>query len=253
MPAAVLRGIALGLALLVAGAAARAGETNGSLYQATVFVTGQGEETRGPALARALATVLVRVSGNPALAESPAVAALGAEAGSAVAGFAYRDRMAGIPVHDEQGSRDRPYDLIVDFAPAAIDAMLAGLGETPWAGPRPELLALVTVENGATRFPLTADGARGRDMREALAAAATLYGVPVELPSAAAASPNGAGLALDGTLRWDDAALGWMADWTIAAGGTTYRWTAEAVSFDQAFRVAVGGAAQVLSGHGAPH
>ena len=55
MPAAVLRGIALGLALLVTGAANGAAGTVDDLYRATVFVTGQGEATRGPALARALA------------------------------------------------------------------------------------------------------------------------------------------------------------------------------------------------------
>ena len=34
-----------------------------------MFVTGQGEETRGPGLAKALAAVLVKVSGDPRLGD----------------------------------------------------------------------------------------------------------------------------------------------------------------------------------------
>lgn len=258
--AAVLRGLSAGLALLAATPAAAA--TDSDLYRVTVFVTGQGEETRGPALEKALVAVLVKVAGDPRLAASPAAAALAPEAAGAVSGLAYRDRMEGIPVHDEQGSRDRPYDLTVDFDPAAIDALLARMGAAPWPAPRPELLAVVKVENGATRFFLAADGREGRDMREAMDAAAAKYGMPVVLPTRAELARAGdaaallaavdADAAVAGTLDWDDAALGWTVDWTMTADGMDHRWTAEAVSFDAAFSVAIGGAAQILSGHGAP-
>ena len=67
-----------------------------------------------------------------------------------VEGFSYRDLMEGIPVHDEQGSRDRPYDLTVIFEPDEVDAALAALGSAPWTGPRPELLVVVAVRNGDT-------------------------------------------------------------------------------------------------------
>lgn len=259
--AAALCGLWAGLVLLAAPAASAEGA--GDLYRVTVFVTGQGEETRGPALEKALAAVLVKVSGDPRLADAPAAAALAPEAAGAVSGFTYRDLMAGIPVHDEQGSRDRPYDLTVDFDTAAIDALLARVGEAPWPAPRPELLAVVKVENGSTRFFLAADGWEGRDMREAMDAAAAQYGMPVVLPTraqlaraggvAALLAAVGADAAVAGTLDWNDDALGWTVGWTMAAGGTNHRWTAEAVSFDAAFRVAIGGAAQILSGHGAPN
>ena len=39
---------------------------------------------------------------------------------------------------------------------------------------------------------------------------------------------------------------GWPID------GKTYRWQVRGVSFDEAFRVAMGGAAQILSGNGQP-
>jgi len=252
-------------ALLIAAAPARSAEIvgaeEGGLYSATVIVTGR-EETRQAGLRQAFLAVLAKASGDPRLIADPAAVALAEGAPAAVADFAYRDRMEGIPVHDEQGSRDRPYDLTVDFDPAAIDALLARVGGTPWPAPRPELLAVVKVENGATRFFLAADGREGRDMREALDAAAAQYGMPVVLPAraelaragdvAALLAAVGADAAVAGTLDWDDDALGWTVDWTMTAGGTDHRWTAEAVSFDAAFRVAIGGAAQILSGHGAP-
>jgi len=232
--------------------------TDCDLYTVTVRVTGQGEATRGPGVAKALGDVLVKVSGNPALALEPAAIALASEAAGLVDGWSYRDLMEGIPVHDEQGSRDRPYALTVRFDPARIDAALKALDTAPWPEPRPSLTAVVTVTNGATRFVLADDGARGRDMREALAAAADQYGMQVTVPTEAAArdaptpSPGGAAT-LFGALDWDDGALGWTAEWRMTTDGTKYRWTTGPVSFDEAFRAAVGGAAQILSGHGAPN
>ncbi len=133
-------------------------------------------------------------------------------------------------------------------------------------GPRPEVLAVVAVENGALRFTLAADGAKGRDMREAMAEAAGRYGMPVALPGEALAADAGvddrglealrgaagADVALAGTLAWSGADLAWNADWRLVVGGRPYRWSAYRVSFDDAFRAAIGGAAQILSGQGAP-
>ena len=83
--------------------------------------------------------------------------------------------------------------------------------------------------------------------------------MPVTVPPAAAAGdagppdPRGAAATLSGALDWDDAALGWTTAWRMTSEGTEYRWTAGPASFDDAFRTAVGGAAQILSGHGAPN
>lgn len=274
MHPARLRSLAPPLAWLALMAAAEPAEIVPDLYTATVFVTGQGEETRGPGFASALAAVLVKVSGDPGLADDPGLAALGARASDFVEAFSYRDRMEGIPVHDEQGSRDRPYDLTVTFEPEAIDAALEAMGGEPWRGPRPALLVVVAVRNGDAGFVLAADGAKGRDMREALAGAAEQYGMPAELPTEAAlvnagiASPGfahvewevfdallsstDADVAVTGTLTWSDADLGWDADWGMTIDGVPYRWQSHRVSFDNAFRSAIGGAARILSGHGPP-
>jgi hypothetical protein len=192
-----------------------------------------------------------------------------------VTDFAFRDRMAGIPAHDEQGTRDRPYDLTVRFDPAKIDAALRALGREPWKGPRPRLAALVGIEVGGTPYLLASDGKRGRDQREALAEAAARYGLPMALPDEAAlaaaglshaklqaldpgsldaaAAAIGGDLALAGNLLWSEEALGWIADWRMDAGGESHRWQIRGVSFDDAFRNAMSGAAQILSGHGQPH
>ena len=86
-----------------------------SLYTGLAYVTGQMEETRLPGFGRALEEVLVKVSGDARLGADPRVAALTGEAARYVETFSYRDRMADIPIHDEQGTRERPFELTVAF------------------------------------------------------------------------------------------------------------------------------------------
>jgi hypothetical protein len=245
------------------------------LYEARTIVTGQGEESRRVGFPLCLEQVLVKVSGDPRLIGDPQVAALAEDAATFVTDFAFRDRMAGIPVNDEQGTRDRPYDLTVGFDPAKIDAALRALGREPWKGPRPRLAALVGVDIGGTTYLLASDGKRGRDQREALADAAARFGMPMALPDEAAlaaaglsyaklqdidqrsldatARAIGGDLALAGNLLWSEQALGWIAEWRMGAGGESHRWQIQGVSFDDAFRNPMSGAAQILAGHGEPN
>src|SRR5438105_15791167 len=82
------------------------------LYQAQTIVTGQGEANRSIGFGACLEDVLIKVSGVQTLAGDPRLAASKANAKAFVSGFRYHDRMTGISTHDEQGTRDRPYDLI---------------------------------------------------------------------------------------------------------------------------------------------
>ena len=117
------------LALLVCG---RAGaETDGTLYEAQAIVTGQREPERTRALPGCFLDVLVKVSGEPRLIGDRRLLPLQAKTADFVESFRYHDRMAGMPVHDEQGTRDRPYDLIVRFDVGKIDAALDSLGLKP--------------------------------------------------------------------------------------------------------------------------
>jgi uncharacterized protein len=261
-------------ALLALGCGTAGAADVDALYRARTIVTGQGEPGRSLGLAECLEQVLVKVSGDPRLIGDPRVVAMAKQAGTFVADFGYRDRMAGIPIHDEQGSRDRPYDLTVSFEPAKIDAALRSLGREPWSAPRPRLVVFLGVRLGATTYILASDGARGRDQRESLAAAAKRFGMPIALPDEAAlaktglsyrdlpapdlprldatAKTMGGDLALAGNMVWNEEALGWVADWRLGSRGESYRWQIRGLGFDDAFRNAMAGAAQILSGHGQP-
>lgn len=256
--------------LVVTLAGLQAAETG--LYEVTTIVTGQGEANRAGGFAAAVQAVLVKVSGDPLLADDPRVRAEAGRAGAFVQGFSYRDRLAGLPTRDEQGTRDRPYDLTVRFRPDRIDALLRSLEREPWPTPRPRIVAFVQVEGGAAPFVLASDGDSGQDQREALNAAADGLGLPLILPSEAelgasgldldalgtadaagldaAARAAGGDLALVGELAWSEADLVWSASWRLALDGKTLGWRAETASFDEAFRAAMRGAAGILSGHG---
>ena len=261
--------------MVMLGCANASGANVNNLYQCQTIVTGQGEESRRFGFPVCLEQVLVKVSGDPRLTGDPEVAALAGQAAAFVTDFAFRDRLAGIPVHDEQGTRDRPYDLTVRFDPAKIDAALRLLGREPWSGSRPRVAVFVGVSLGETTYLLASDGTRGRDQREALAEAAARYGLPMTLPDRAAlaaaglsysrlqaidlgplnatARIMGGDLALAGNLLWSEQALGWIADWRMDAAGKSYRWQIRGVGFDDAFRSAMSGAAQILSGNGRPN
>src|SRR5712692_31461 len=153
------------------------------LYEAQAIVTGQREPERLRALPDCLEDVLVKVSGDPRLIGDRRLAPLKAGAAGYVASFRYHDRMSGIPVHDEQGTRDRPYDLIVSFDAAKVDAALRSLGLEPWTGPRPRLAMFVGVQNGPTPYVLASDADRGLEQKLSLEAAAHKRGLSIVLPN----------------------------------------------------------------------
>ena len=244
------------------------------LYRARVRVTGQRVETRVPALEHGLRDVLVKVSGDLEIAGDPAVAQRASQAEGYVGSFRYRDLLEGIPVHDEQGTRDRPHELTIDFDPAKIDGLVRSLGREPWTGPRPRVVVFLAVDFDEVDYLLAADGRLGRTQRESLLAAAWQYGMPMALPAErslaasgvtlenlpstdpdgleTAAKSAGGDIGLIGNLTWSPEALGWTADWRLAWKGELNRWQSRGVNFDEAFRNAMSGALQVLSGHGAP-
>jgi len=254
---------------IAAAGAPRADE----LYEAQAIVTGQREPERLHAFPDCLEDALVKVSGDPRLIGDPRLVPLKANAADLVASFRYHDRMSGIPVHDEQGTRDRPYDLIVSFEAAKIDAALRSLGLEPWEKPRPRLALFIGVQNGPTPYLLTSDGERGLEQKLSLEAAAYKRGMSIVLPSSsvlaaadvrfdrlsaidlqrwqALGKDAGGEAALVGKLYWIEQEFGWRADWRLVWQGD-HRWQIRGVNFDAAFRNAMEGSAQILSGHGEP-
>jgi hypothetical protein len=55
---------------------------------------------------------------------------------------------------------------------------------------------------------------------------------------------------LVGRVVWNDRDLGWATQWQIDRPGRRHRWRLYGVTFDEAFRRGIGGAAQVLSDNG---
>src|SRR5688572_5855480 len=109
----LLEAFIVALGLLVAGAACA--EEALEHYQGRATVTGTREETRAAGFAAAFEEVLAKVSGDARLIGDSRVAVLAGKAAAYVASYTYRDRMEGIPAHDDQGSYDRPHDLTVTF------------------------------------------------------------------------------------------------------------------------------------------
>ncbi|SHJ32117.1 hypothetical protein SAMN05444159_0302 [Bradyrhizobium lablabi] len=244
------------------------------LYRAQAVVTGQGEANRIIGFVSCLEDVLIKVSGALKLAGDPRLAVYKSRAGDFVRAYRYHDQMSGTPTRDEQGTRDRPYDLIVDFDEKKIDGLLKALGLTPWLSHRPILGVFVEMEQGPTKYIVTADAERSAAPRDSLLAAAARRGMTIVLPSGAALAKSGidgAGLtavppstwasraaeqggevALVGRLVWDDQELGWATEWQLEWQGRPHRWQLRGVTFDEAFRRAIGGAAQILSNNGDP-
>lgn len=264
--------LTLGSAFALAGEAAA--DPLSELYQARTIVTGRRPETRIPGMVRCLAQVLVRVSGDPRLAQHAMLADFARAPEAAVKTYSYRDLYAFRPIKDEQGTRDRPYEMTVEYDPARIDAMLAQLGSKPWLGDRPRLVVFLAVHHIGSTFMLSSMADQGELMRESFQDAAWNAAMEVVIPSPEVIAR--AGLTVDGTpalplpaflpfvdrkvgqvplvgtLGWSKELLAWKAAWRIAAAGQEQRWGIEGVNFDAAFRNGVGGAAQILSGNGVP-
>ncbi|MEK1890635.1 MAG: DUF2066 domain-containing protein [Phyllobacterium sp.] len=264
--------ICSGIVFAIALACGLATAASPDLYRTTIVVSGQGEANRAIGLAQAFEDVLVKVSGDQRLMRDAKVLALKPQAAEFVATYRYRDRMSGVPIHDEQGSYDRTHDLTVDFEPAKIDALLRSLGRTAWREPRPRIVVFLNVIGRKDRFALASDGLRDPDMRNSLTASAGRVGLTMALPTMAelaelnlSAEPSagisgldratqkaGGDVVLAGSLQWSDKALGWISDWRMAYRGKPYGWQIRGVGFDDAFRSGTRGAAQVLSGNGTP-
>jgi hypothetical protein len=80
---------------------------------------------------------------------------------------------------------------------------------------------------------------------------AELKTVPTSTLASVAAGQGGE-VALVGRLVWDDQELGWATEWRMEWQGQPHRWQLRGITFDEAFRRGIGGAAQILSGNGDP-
>jgi uncharacterized protein len=238
------------------------------MYRADAIVTGTDMRQRPWGFAKALREVLVKSSGDPRLKDDARTQELTASAERFVACFAYADMMADIPLHDDQGTYDRPYRLTVYFDPAKIDAALARLGRRPWRGARPLIVPVLRVEGRKPPpYLLSADVPAGDEQRSAFALAAGQFGLDVRFPSdaelaawgvsvdhfptALPAYRDGEALVI-GTIEWSEKLPGWIGKWRMDWRGADHAWGISGVNYDAAFRNIVRGVVLVASGAGSP-
>lgn len=264
----LLRAFNVALALTLSGASTALADQISDLYRSKAIVTGQGEKNRQAGFGECLQHVLVKVSGDQHLIAKPEARKVLSQAVSYVKSFSYEDRLAGKPIHDEQGTHDRPHNLICLYDDVVVDGLLAELGSHPWRKERPSLAVFLKVKRSGSEFYVARDNPRDEAMRQSFELGASPLAMKFAFPSAQdaeqwtpfAGSPALAGIArglgsdrpLVGALEWSDADLGWIATWRLAEQETEHVWTVRGVNFDEAFRAALRGAAQVLSGNGSP-
>jgi len=268
---ALLRIAAWSAALGAAGLPAFADppNPNDALYSAYAIVTGTDMRQRPWGFAQCLKEVLVKVAGDPRLRDDPRVAALADHADQYVEAFDYADLMAGIPKKDDQGSYDRPHRLTVHFDPAKIDGLLAQLGDAPWRGMRPVIVAVLLVHGPKPpAYLLSAETPRGEDQRSAFTEAALEFGMTVRIPTEAELGAwvatidnfqpkppvtDGSQAIVTGTLEWSEALPGWVGKWQTRWNGADHRWGISGVNYDAAFRDIVRGVVLLASGRDLPN
>lgn len=207
-------------------------QTAAPAYSVVVPVLDTSDAQRNDAFANALAQVLTRVAGGQDLRDKPGYAEALQGASSMVQKYQYQRASDGI-------------SLQVDFAPAAVQRLVAQLGFSS-VGARPPVLLLVQGTDGAL-FDQAA--------LESLAAAAAAQGVTVTYPEAGAtpdldrlASADPQALAqVDQRYHTGLVLLGKLhaggADWTLVAGGQVQHWSDRGTTEDQVLAAAGTGVA----------
>lgn len=200
-------------------------ESLDELYQVREPVSSQQPEERDAALQRALDTLILKLTGDPAAIQNPALQAVRSDPQQLVLKYGYQDQA-----------------LVVDFDPATTQHYLRQAGLSLWGASRPTLLVwwLNDAEGGTQ---LVGDG---QEQAHTLQQAAEHRGLPLRLPMAdldeqlVATAPNlASGSALQASsARYDaDAVLavhalqagdGWQARWRLTMGNTEEEGTAQA-------------------------
>ncbi|MGE8322212.1 MAG: DUF2066 domain-containing protein [Pseudomonas sp.] len=156
--------LALGCLALIA-ATAQAENVSG-LYQVREAVTGQGAEARAAVTVKALDTLVLRLTGDPKAAQSPALAEL---------------RKDPQQIINQVGSEAGPPEsVLVEFDPGSTERALRKAGLALWGSNRPSILGW-WLNDSADGSNLVGDG---QASAQALRRAAQHRGLPLHLPLA---------------------------------------------------------------------
>jgi hypothetical protein len=242
---------------LSTGTAAQSGSGQEVLYKAETVVTGKELPERLRGFAIGAEDVLVKLTGRVRLAKSAQAKAVIAKAPELVAAYEYEDRMKDIPIHDEQGTRDRPHFLRMTFDAEKFDKALEEAGLEKWTGKRPTVAVWLAITEPRGKYILSRDGDEGYVQRLVLNDASKKRAIPVVLPPAAqedvkienivkrnwsvllnASKALGTDAVLYGTMDFDGVAY-WNCQWVVAGDGAYAKWKMKGVSFDTAFKEAI--------------
>lgn len=205
-------------------------------YTAEVPVTSQEARERSAALGRALAQVMVRVTGQLEAASHPVVARALRSADTLAIGSEYRETeelAGGVPV--------RRLLLAASFEPDAVDALAVAAGLPLWAGERPKPLLWLAIDDGSGAGPRLVSAQQLNAVRP-LAQRGLERGLRFLLPAGTAVEQPAA----SSIWALDAAALsvlsgrygarmqvigkvarapegGWSAEWLLADGGSELR------------------------------
>lgn len=200
------------------------------LYASEVTVRSQADGERAAGLKRALAQVLVKLSGDTSIASRDGVAALIAHADDYLAGFDYRN-----DTPSAVGS-GMTTTLVARFDPERLTPMLDALGIPIWPEPRPKPVLWLAIDDGGGQGPRLV-GLPQANVARVLLDRAKARGFALGLPTGDAAEQ-----ALAGAIwRGDTVAVarasaryappiqllgklyrsggGWKADWIVVDGG----------------------------------
>ena len=240
------------------------------LYRAEVIVTGTEEPERTRGLRAALTDVLIKLTGDARLANSPVLAPLLERAPELVDQFEYEDRMKGIPIHDEQGTRERPHYLRAAFRPAALDAAIGDLGLKKWTADRPLTAVWLGMQTAVRSYVVPQRGDEGYGPRAVIEETARRRGLPVMIAPQAdafAISPSdlaafdvdkirkaslGSDALLIGMLRSTPSGY-WDAEWRLGWKERAETWSAHGVTYDTAIKQALERSALLFSGNASRH
>ncbi|MEB6591848.1 DUF2066 domain-containing protein [Pseudomonas asiatica] len=156
----------LAVACLALTSATALAENVSGLYQVREPVAGQGAEARAAATAKALDTLVLRLTGDPKAAQSPALAEL---------------RKDPQQIINQVGSEAGPPEsVLVEFDPGSTERALRKAGLALWGSNRPSILGWWLNDN-AEGSNLVGDG---QASAQPLRRAAQHRGLPLRLPLA---------------------------------------------------------------------
>lgn len=250
-----LAAASVAVAAAVAAGPSRAAQAD--LYSATVIVTGRdnlAERSRG--IRAALPLVLTKVGADRSLGPKAVAEGLVESAQPLVVGLDYRDRKEGIPISDEQGTRERSFELTVHFDSVRIDAEIRALGGVPWTRERPTVGVALVVRDTLSEYLLVRGSERGFAQRMAFDEQAQALGLPIRLPemAPAGADPQAARAAaaasmpvlLEGMMEMTPAGY-WNTEWHFRTDGADERFALAGTTFDTAIADALGRSAKALA------